>query len=59
MSEAVICNRGLSKAAQWTGNKVFAEALVAYGADYFFHVPVIIPGAVVEMTSRDSPSPPP
>ena len=58
MSEAVICNRGSSKSRAMDG-KVFAEALVAYGADYFFHVPVILPGAVVEMTSRDSPSPPP
>ncbi len=62
MSEAVIASKSSHgagnatedrpKAAQWTGNKVFAEALVAYGADYFFHVPVILPGAVVEMTSR-------
>ena len=37
---------------QWTGNKVFAEALAAYGADHFFHVPVIMPGAVIEMTAR-------
>src|SRR5271166_7132037 len=62
MSEAVIASKSSHgagnatedrpKAAQWTGNMVFAEALVAYGADYFFHVPVILPGAVVEMTSR-------
>ena len=39
-------------AAQWTGNRVFVEALEAYGADHFFHVPVILPGAVVEMTGR-------
>ena len=39
-------------AAHWTGNRVFAQALEAYGADHFFHVPVILPGAVVEMTGR-------
>ena len=38
-------------AAKWTGNKIFAEALADYGADYFFHVPVILPGAVIEMTA--------
>jgi len=38
-------------ASQWTGDKVFAEALAAYGANHFFHVPVIMPGAVVEMTA--------
>ncbi len=37
-------------AEPWTGNKTFAATLQAYGANYFFHVPVILPGAVVEMT---------
>ena len=26
------------------GSRVFAEALKVYGADHFFHVPVILPG---------------
>ena len=35
-----------------TVNAGFAEALAAYGVSHFFHVPVILPGAVVEMTRR-------
>ncbi len=38
--------------AKRTGNDVFAEALEAYGVDHFFHVPVILPGAVIAMTRR-------
>lgn len=35
-----------------TVNVGFAEALAAYGVSHFFHVPVILPGAMVEMTRR-------
>ncbi len=35
-----------------TVNSAFAETLAAYGASHFFHVPVILPGAVIEMTRR-------
>ena len=61
MSEAVVASKSSHDAGhagdvrprpRWTGNKVFAESLAAYGADHFFHVPVIMPGAVVEMTAR-------
>lgn len=36
-------------AAAMSGNSVFARALAAYGVNHFFHVPVILPGAVIEM----------
>jgi acetolactate synthase I/II/III large subunit len=62
MSEAVVATKhsheagpateARPKTERWTGNKVFAEALEAYGVDHFFHVPVIMPGAVIEMTAR-------
>ena len=62
MSETVVASKSTDdagnarevrpKAAPRTGNKVFAEALAAYGVNHFFHVPVIMPGAVVEMTAR-------
>ena len=34
-----------------SGNRVLAETLKAYGSGHFFHVPVIVPLAVMEMTA--------
>jgi len=34
-----------------SGNRVLAETLKAYGSDHFFHVPMIVPPAVVDMTA--------
>jgi acetolactate synthase I/II/III large subunit len=34
-----------------SGNRVLAEMLKAYGVDHFFHVPVLVPSAVIEMTA--------
>src|ERR1700756_1249096 len=34
-----------------SGNRVLAEMIKAYGVDHFFHVPVLVPSAVIEMTA--------
>jgi acetolactate synthase-1/2/3 large subunit len=34
-----------------SGNRVLAETLKAYGSDHFFHVPMIVPPAVMDMTA--------